>query len=94
MKRNGNRVGVRELRQNLSFYVRRVASGEVLEVTKRGRPVAILAPKLQSSPRIERLVAAGRAIPPMGDLIALGPPVGSASSRLSKALEKLRAERL
>jgi prevent-host-death family protein len=33
-----DRVGVRELRQNLSVYLRRVARGESLEVTERGRP--------------------------------------------------------
>jgi prevent-host-death family protein len=38
------RVGVRELRQNLSVYLRRVRRGEKLEVTERGRPVAILQP--------------------------------------------------
>ena len=94
MKSNGNRVGVRELRQNLSVYLRRVASGEVLEVTERGRPVAVLAPKLQSSPGIERLVASGRAVPPAGDLAALGPPRGKMSTRVSEALEQERADRL
>ena len=34
------RVGVRELRQNLSVYLRRVGAGQTLEVTERGRPVA------------------------------------------------------
>jgi prevent-host-death family protein len=38
------RVGVRELRQNLSVYLRRVQEGEALEVTERGRPVALLGP--------------------------------------------------
>jgi prevent-host-death family protein len=37
------RVGVRELRQNLSVYLERIALGETLEVTDRGQPVAILA---------------------------------------------------
>ena len=39
-----NRVGIRELRQNLSVYLRRVQQGESLEVTERGRPVAVLGP--------------------------------------------------
>ena len=39
-----DRVGVRELRQNLSVYLRRVRRGEALEVTERGEPVAILQP--------------------------------------------------
>ncbi len=38
------RVGVRELRQNLSVYLERVKAGESLEVTERGQPVARLAP--------------------------------------------------
>jgi prevent-host-death family protein len=38
------RVGVRELRQNLSQYLERVAAGERFEVTDRNLPVAILAP--------------------------------------------------
>ena len=39
-----DRVGVRELRQNLSVYLRRVRRGEALEVTDRGQPVAVLQP--------------------------------------------------
>src|SRR5437867_6153547 len=88
------RVGVRELRQNLSVYLRRVAAGEVLQVTERGRPVAVLAPTLDSSSGIGRLVAAGRAIPPAGDLKDLGPPRGRFSRRLSEALQEQRTERL
>lgn len=38
------RVGVRELRQHASRYLERVARGEILEVTDRGRPVARLVP--------------------------------------------------
>ncbi len=38
------RVGVRELRQNASVLLRRVASGESIIVTDRGRPVARLSP--------------------------------------------------
>lgn len=37
-------VGVRELRQNLSVYLRRVEQGESLRVTEHGRPVALLSP--------------------------------------------------
>ena len=38
------RVGVRELRQNLSRYLERVKEGETLTVTERGREVARLVP--------------------------------------------------
>jgi prevent-host-death family protein len=54
------RVDVRELRQELSRYLRRVARGETLEVTDRGRPVAVLALP-QPSSSLARLVAEGRA---------------------------------
>ena len=39
-----DRIGVRELRQHASRYLDRVAHGESLEVTDRGRPVARLVP--------------------------------------------------
>lgn len=37
-------VGVRELKAHLSEYLDRAARGEVIRVTDRGRPKAILAP--------------------------------------------------
>ena len=39
-----DRIGVRELRQHASRYLQRVVSGEVLEITDRGRAVARLVP--------------------------------------------------
>lgn len=57
------RVGVRELRQNLSVYLDRVKQGEVLEVTEHGHPVAVLAPLRESDSPLERLRAQGRLRP-------------------------------
>ena len=37
-------VGVRELRQRASELLRRVEEGESIEITDRGRPVAMLTP--------------------------------------------------
>ena len=88
----GLRVGVRELRQNLSVYLRRVKAGEVLEVTERGRPVALVVPLAGTA--IERLVASGRAILAEGSLAAVGAPTGTVSSRLSDELARDREERL
>ena len=70
------RVGVRELRQNLSVYLRRIAAGETLEVTEHGRPVARLGPlPPQRMSVLDRLVSEGRAIPGRGGNLAdLGPP--------------------
>ena len=87
-----SRVGVRELRQNLSVHLRRVLGGERLEVTERGRPVAALVPIDRPASALSRLVSAGRASQPVGDLLELGPPRGRTSRRLSAALEAARAE--
>jgi prevent-host-death family protein len=69
---SGNaRVGVRELRQNLSVYLDRVKEGEVLEVTEHGRVVALLTPLPRSTlTTLDRLVAEGRVTPGTGDLMA------------------------
>jgi prevent-host-death family protein len=88
-----NRVGVRELRQNLSKYLRRVGSGERLEVTERGKPVAVLAPPSESASALHRLVASGRARPPQADLLDLAPPRGPISTRGTEALQELREDR-
>jgi prevent-host-death family protein len=37
-------VGVRELRQRASDLLRQVEAGETVEITDRGRPVALLTP--------------------------------------------------
>jgi prevent-host-death family protein len=94
MEGNGSRVGVRELRQNLSRYLRRVLRGETLEVTDRGRPVAVLAPLPPPSGPLERLLTSRQAVRPERDLLELLPPKGQVSSRLSRALSEERAERL
>ncbi len=63
------RVGVRELRQNLSVYLDRVKDGETLDVTEHGHPVAQLrpiAPQVMSA--LQRMVADGMARPPIRDL--------------------------
>lgn len=93
MEAKGSRVGVRELRQNLSRYLRRVLRGETLEVTDHGRPVAVLAPLPEPSGPLERLLASKQAVRPERDLLEL-PPKGRVSTRLSRALAEERAERL
>lgn len=87
-------IGVRELRQNLSVYLRRVKAGQSLEVKERGRRVAILAPAGAKATALERLIAAGRATAPVGDLLEVPPPRNRrASRRASRALVRLRTER-
>jgi prevent-host-death family protein len=87
------RVGVRELRQNLSVYLDRVKAGETLEVTEHGRPVARLTPGVpETMTPLERLVAEGRASPATGDLLELGPPLRmpSGAPRPSDMLSAMR----
>jgi prevent-host-death family protein len=87
-------VGVRELRQNLSQYLRRVSAGEHFEVTERNLPVAILAPLPGSSSVLARLVSSGRIIPARLDLAELGPPPDRPrTTSISEALAEQRRER-
>lgn len=69
------RVGVRELRQNLSVYLDRVKAGETLEVTEHGRPVARLAPH-PPEPRsiLDQMIADGRVSPAKRSHRLLPPP--------------------
>ncbi len=67
-------VGIRELRQRASELLRRVEAGETIEVTDRGRPVALLAPLPESAP-LDMLRAAGEVIPATGKLDDLPRPI-------------------
>jgi len=88
------RVGVRELRQNLSVYLRGIEQGKSFEVTDRGQPVAMLIPLPPAATPLERLIASGRASAPAGDLLELGAPPGRASNAASSGLAEEREERL
>ncbi len=85
-------VGVRELRQRASELLRRVEDGESIEITDRGRPVAVLAP-LPVDP-LERLRASGdlqdreRELADLPEALSL--PTGSESP--SAVLARLRRD--
>lgn len=86
-------IGVRELRQQASRFLREVEQGETIEVTDRGRPVALLVPVPRAS-ELERLTASGRLEPASGDLLELGEPVDPAPQTPlpSQALARARAD--
>ena len=86
-------VGVRELRQRASELLRRVEAGETIEVTDRGRPVAVLAPLPDRSP-IERLTDAGDLVPSRHDLDDLPRPLplGPGQEPPSSVLTRLRRD--
>ena len=87
-----DKVGIRELRQNATAVLRRVAAGEVVEVTDRGRSVARIVPMHEAS-RLEQLVAEGRASGITGDLLDVKPmPRVAGKPLLSKILAEMRAD--
>lgn len=63
-------IGVRELHQRTSEYLRLVEAGETVQVTDRGRPVALLTP-IRKETTLERLIREGRVRPAAGDLLEI-----------------------
>lgn len=84
-------IGIRELRQHASRYVREAQGGETIEVTDRGRPLALLVPIPETS-TFDRLAAAGAITRASGSLEELGPPLPPAEGvpLPSEALAELR----
>jgi prevent-host-death family protein len=84
-------VGIRVLRQRASELLRLVEQGETVEITDRGRPVALLTPLPEGSP-LDRLRATGEIEPAsenpndLPEPLVLAPEAESASS----ALQRLR----
>ena len=64
-------TGVRDLKDNLSRYIRRIEAGERVVVTSHGRAVAELIPPASHRPvmasQFDRLIASGVIIPPAED---------------------------
>jgi len=61
-------VGVRELKQRLSEYLGRAERGELLRVTDRGRPKAVIGP-LPGRARIDEGIEEGWITPGSGALL-------------------------
>lgn len=92
-----NRVGVRELRQNLSVYLDRVKAGETLEVTEHGVPVAQLTPRPSKRLSIlDQMIADGRATAATHDHRLTPPPPSPPADydgpTLSEILQHMRDE--
>lgn len=86
-------VGVRELRQRASELLRLVGQGETIEITDRGRAVAVLAPLPDSGP-LDKLRATGDLTTATGDLDGLPDPLPlpSGQALASEALARLRRD--
>lgn len=84
-----DRIGVRELRQNASQYLARVAaSREPIEITDRGRPIARLVPIIGNA--WDNLIAAGEIDPGDSDVDVrrLSPVTGDYNG--TEVLQELR----
>lgn len=88
------RIGIRELRQNASQYVRRAEAGETIEVTDRGRPVARLAPLPKTNSVLDRLIAEGKVRPATRSLRDVPPPLPPTPGArpLSQVIDELRED--
>jgi prevent-host-death family protein len=86
-------VGIRELRQRASELIRQVEEGETIEITDRGRPVAILGPLPDPGPA-DRLRASGDLSPAEASFDDLPDPLPleRGQERPSSVLERLRTD--
>lgn len=85
-----DRIGLRELRQNASRYVERVAGGESIEIAVRGRLVARLVPAGETT--WEDLIVRGEVLPAASKQDLLDEPAGDYTIDASKALRELRRD--
>jgi antitoxin (DNA-binding transcriptional repressor) of toxin-antitoxin stability system len=94
-------VGIRELKNNLSRYLRRIEAGERFAVTDRGRVVAELGKPLHledsssTRSRYAELVTSGLARPPAeaGDPLADWPVIRLRRGTVAALLDDDRGER-
>jgi antitoxin (DNA-binding transcriptional repressor) of toxin-antitoxin stability system len=84
-------IGVRELQQHASAALRRVARGETIGVTDRGRLVAVLAPP-SAATGAGALLASGRVQPAHRTVTSLPDP-GPATRSTAEVLDEIREER-
>jgi prevent-host-death family protein len=84
-------VGVRELRQRASELLRLVEAGETVEITDRGRPVALLTPLPDVGP-LEQLRRSGAIQPATAEFDDLPEPLEPTAGEtpLSEVLARLR----
>ncbi|MHB8191539.1 MAG: type II toxin-antitoxin system Phd/YefM family antitoxin [Ferrimicrobium sp.] len=90
-----NRIGLRELRQQASAVMRRVVSGESIEVTDHGHPIARMVPLRLGL--LDQLVLEGRATRANGNLVDVADALGLPEEvrelmRPSEALAELRTD--
>ena len=92
------RIGIRELRQDLSTHVRNATRGESVIITVDGRPSARLVPFIEDREEVsmDQLIATGRVIPARRRRDPAPPPPPRIKGiRPSKEiLDEIRADRI
>lgn len=90
------RVGIRELRQNLSVYLAKVKAGAAFAVTDRGKAVAVLKPLAKEDSAWQQLVDDGTVVPAHGSWSDIERPGGDEdSSRVaSEYVQQMREDRI
>jgi prevent-host-death family protein len=84
------RVNIREFKAHLSAYLRRVKTGEVVEIADRGKPVGRLIPvDVPVEARLEMLARLGLLLPAEGKLI---PRTPAARARGDRTVAQLLVE--
>jgi len=89
-----HRVPIRELNQHTSAVVARVEkTGETIEITKDGKPVARLVPIEAGQSFLDRLVAEGKVTPPaVSGPIPRPPVIGDPTLDVAAELVAAREE--
>ena len=79
-------IGVRELKQTLSETLSAVGRGELIRITRRGRPLADLVPAGTdaSNDRLRQLIAAGRVAAPARGRPSHAPPLATPARSASE----------
>ena len=91
-------TGIRELKDNLSRYIRRIEAGERIAITAHGRVVAELVPpgsKTRGTPtHFDELVASGVIRPPLeaGDPTEGWPAIGLPAGTAAELIDADRGE--
>jgi prevent-host-death family protein len=92
-------TGIRELKDNLSRYIRRIEAGERIAITAHGRVVAELVPpgtaaKGRGLTRFDELVAAGVIRPPLepGDPMEDWPDIRLPRGTATQLIDEDRGE--
>lgn len=89
------KVGIRELRQNLSVYLREVKTGAVFAVSDRGKVVAILKPADRAEDAWQELIDQGVVLPAKESFAEFGGPAGDVDKArtVSRHLQRMRQDR-